>query len=100
VSEVYQAQRLGAKLIKVFPGNVLGPEFVKSVKDVLPDTRLMPTGGVSPEKDNLEAWFDAGVCCVGMGSQLIPKALLAAGDFDGLTARIRDAVALIKSIRT
>lgn len=100
VSEVYQAHKLGAKLIKVFPGNVLGPAFVKSVRDVLPEVQLMPTGGVAPERENLEGWFGAGVCCVGMGSQLIPKSLLEAGDFNTLSTRIREAVSLVKSIRT
>lgn len=99
VSEVYKAHCLGAKLLKVFPGNVLGPEFVKSVKDVLPAIPLMPTGGVSPNRENLAAWFGAGVSCVGMGSQLIPKDLLAAGDFDGLRAHIRKAFELVQAVR-
>lgn len=99
VSEVYQAQMMGAKLIKVFPGNVLGPDFVKSVKDVLPLVQLMPTGGVSPNRDNLSAWFSAGVSCVGMGSQLIPKDLLAAGDYEGLREHIKSALNLVQSVK-
>lgn len=99
VSEVYRAHSLGATLIKVFPGNVLGPEFVKSVKDVLPAVSLMPTGGVSPNKENLSAWFGAGVSCVGMGSQLIPKDLLAAGDFESLRVHIEKACSLVQSVR-
>lgn len=99
VSEVYRAHSLGAKLIKVFPGNVLGPEFVKSVKDVLPAVRLMPTGGVSPSRENLSAWFEAGVSCVGMGSQLIPRKLLAEGNVDVLREHIREALAMVRAVR-
>lgn len=98
VSEVYRAHVLGAKLIKVFPGNVLGPDFVKSVKDVLPAARLMPTGGVAPERENLSGWFGAGVTCVGMGSQLIPKTLLASGDYNALKGRVQEALTLVQSI--
>jgi 2-dehydro-3-deoxyphosphogluconate aldolase/(4S)-4-hydroxy-2-oxoglutarate aldolase len=100
VSEVYRAHALGAKLIKVFPGNVLGPDFVKSVKDVLPSVPLMPTGGVSPTSENLSAWFSSGVSCVGMGSQLIPKDILAAGDYEGLKAHIKKAFNLVQSVKT
>ncbi len=99
VSEVYGAHRLGAKLIKAFPGNVLGPEFIKSVKDVLPGVALMPTGGVSPNRENLSAWFNSGVCCVGMGSQLIPKDLLAAGDFEALRGHIQKALGIVQAVR-
>jgi len=99
VSEVYQAHRMGAKLVKVFPGNVLGPDFVKSVKDVLPAVPLMPTGGVSPTRENLLAWFGAGVTCVGMGSQLVPKDLLAAGDYEALKTHIQKAVSLVQAVR-
>lgn len=99
VSEVYRAHSLGAKLIKVFPGNVLGPEFVKSVKDVLPASRLMPTGGVSPSRENLSAWFEAGVSCVGMGSQLLPRKLLAEGNFDVLREHIREALTMVQAVR-
>jgi 2-dehydro-3-deoxyphosphogluconate aldolase/(4S)-4-hydroxy-2-oxoglutarate aldolase len=99
VSEVYKAHSLGAKLIKIFPGNVLGHEFVKSVKDVMPSVSLMPTGGVSPNRENLAAWFGSGVSCVGMGSQLIPKDLLAAGDYVGLKAHIQKAFTLVQSVR-
>jgi 2-dehydro-3-deoxyphosphogluconate aldolase/(4S)-4-hydroxy-2-oxoglutarate aldolase len=99
VSEVYEAHRLGAKLIKVFPGNVLGPDFVKSVKDVLPAVPLMPTGGVSPTRENLSAWFSAGVSCVGMGSHLIPKDMLAAGDYKGLKSHIQMAFNLVQSVK-
>ena len=99
VTEVHRAQGLGAKLIKIFPGNVLGPAFAKSVKSVLPEVRIMPTGGVKPTANNLTSWFDAGVSCVGMGSQLFSKNLIQSGNYSQLQDEISDALSLIRSIR-
>lgn len=73
VTEIHQAQKYGATLVKIFPGNVLGPEFVQAVLGPMPWTRMMPTGGVSTDRDNLERWFRSGVACVGMGSGLFKK---------------------------
>ncbi|RSK29576.1 beta/alpha barrel domain-containing protein [Hymenobacter metallilatus] len=70
VSEVYQATRLGAAIVKIFPGNVLGPGFVKSLRGPMPTVPLMVTGGVEPTETSLREWFGAGVNVVGMGSQL------------------------------
>ncbi|MEO0571712.1 MAG: bifunctional 4-hydroxy-2-oxoglutarate aldolase/2-dehydro-3-deoxy-phosphogluconate aldolase [Bacteroidota bacterium] len=99
VTEIYQALQLGAKVIKAFPGNVLGPGFVKSVKAVYPKVPIMPTGGVAPSEENLRAWFDAGVTCVGMGSQLISKHTVKAQDFDRLSAVVRGTLKTIEKIR-
>jgi 2-dehydro-3-deoxyphosphogluconate aldolase / (4S)-4-hydroxy-2-oxoglutarate aldolase len=87
----------GAPLLKLFPGSVLGPSFVSAVRPVVPHIRFMPTGGVEPTAQSLGAWFSAGVFCVGMGSQLIPKEMLDSGDFEGLTARISSALQLAKA---
>jgi 2-dehydro-3-deoxyphosphogluconate aldolase/(4S)-4-hydroxy-2-oxoglutarate aldolase len=76
LTEIVNAKNAGAELIKVFPGSVLGPKFISSVLAVVPDLKLMPTGGVEPTTENLKAWFDAGVYCVGIGSQLISKAII------------------------
>ena len=73
VSEVGFAQEAGCDLIKVFPGDVLGPKFVKGLLAPMPWSKLMVTGGVEPTEENLSAWFSAGVYCVGMGSKLFPK---------------------------
>ena len=70
VSEVFQATRLGAAIVKIFPGNVLGPGFIKSLRGPMPTVPLMVTGGVEPTEDSLREWFGAGVNVVGMGSQL------------------------------
>ena len=99
VSEVGKAQELGCDLCKVFPGDVLGPKFVKGLRAPMPWSRLMVTGGVKPEKENLKGWFDAGVTCVGMGSNLFPKEVIAAGEWAKITTLCSDALAIIKEIR-
>ena len=75
-SEIIAAENAGIKFIKLFPGNMLGPEFLSSIKDIFPKLLFMPTGGVDTTKENIEGWFKAGVCAVGMGSKLISKKLM------------------------
>lgn len=100
VSEIAQAEELGAEIVKVFPGTeVGGPDFVKSVLGPCPWTRIMPTGGVDATRASLEAWFEAGVACVGVGSKLITKEVISNGDFDTLTENVRQVVGWIKEIR-
>lgn len=99
VSEVSAAQEAGCDLCKVFPGDVLGPAFVKGLRAPMPWSRLMVTGGVKPERANLEAWFKAGVTCVGMGSNLFPKETVAAGDWPRITALCREALQIIQEVR-
>jgi 2-dehydro-3-deoxyphosphogluconate aldolase/(4S)-4-hydroxy-2-oxoglutarate aldolase len=99
-SEIGQAEELGCEIVKVFPGaSVGGPEFVKNVLGPMPWTRIMPTGGVDASEASLRAWFGAGVVAVGMGSNLVTKVLLDSGDYAGIEARVRDTVALIRTIR-
>ena len=81
VSEVGAAQECGCDLCKVFPGDVLGPKFVKGLTAPMPWSKLMVTGGVEPTRENISAWFAAGVYCVGMGSKLFPKDKIAAADW-------------------
>ncbi|ERM82719.1 hypothetical protein P872_04165 [Rhodonellum psychrophilum GCM71 = DSM 17998] len=99
VTEVFQAKTLGAKLIKAFPGNLLGPDFIKAVKSIMPDVKLMPTGGVEPTAANLTSWFNSGVFCVGMGSQLFDKKEIENKEFDVLTKKIKEALETIQEIR-
>ncbi|MCP4883165.1 MAG: bifunctional 4-hydroxy-2-oxoglutarate aldolase/2-dehydro-3-deoxy-phosphogluconate aldolase [Flavobacteriales bacterium] len=80
LTEIARAEELGCEIVKLFPGDVYGPEFVKAVKGPQPWTSIMPTGGVSPNEENIIAWFKAGVTCVGMGSKLIKKN--GNGDYD------------------
>jgi len=91
LTEIYQATQLGAEVVKVFPGNVLGPGFIKAVKGPMPWLNLMVTGGVEPTAESLTTWFGAGVTAVGLGSQL----------FTGETASpdaLRDRVAMLVQI--
>jgi 2-dehydro-3-deoxyphosphogluconate aldolase/(4S)-4-hydroxy-2-oxoglutarate aldolase len=100
VTEIHKAEILGVEICKIFPGSeVGGPAFVKSVKGPCPWTEIMPTGGVSPAKESLSAWFGAGVACVGMGSNLITKELLAAKDYTGITKKVKETIELIQQIR-
>ena len=99
VSEVGFAQECGCDLCKVFPGDVLGPKFVKGLKAPMPWSMLMITGGVKPEEDNLRGWFQAGATCVGMGSNLFPKDVIAAKDWSKITALCREALDIIKRVR-
>jgi len=98
VTEVFKAKKLGATLVKAFPGNLLGAEFIKAVLSVMPDLKMMPTGGVEPTEENLRGWFGAGVTCVGMGSQLINKELLKDRKFDELEEKFSDAINIIKDL--
>lgn len=99
VSEVGFAQECGCDLCKVFPGDVLGTAFVKGLKAPMPWSNLMVTGGVKPTKENLEGWFKAGVTCVGMGSNLFPKDVIAAKEWSKITDLCKGALDIIKEIR-
>lgn len=99
VSEVGFAQEMGCDLCKVFPGDVLGPAFIKGLKAPMPWSNLMVTGGVKPEESNLKAWFDAGVTCVGMGSNLFPAELIKSENWDGITKLCADTIAIIQKVK-
>ena len=99
VSEVGAAQEMGCDLCKVFPGDVLGPKFVKGLMAPMPWSKLMVTGGVEPTKENLTAWFKAGVFCVGMGSKLFPKDVVTAEDWPAITAKCKEALGFITETR-
>ncbi len=100
ISEIGKAEELGAELVKVFPASeVGGPSFIKAVKAPCPWTNIMPTGGVSCEKNNLEKWFQAGVTCVGMGSNLFPKEIMENGDYDALTIKVQKLIETIEQVR-
>lgn len=99
-TEINQAQEAGCEIVKLFPGgSVGGPEFVKAILGPMPWSKVMPTGGVDATEASLRPWFEAGIVACGMGSNLVTKALLDAGDYAGIEARVRDTVQLIKTIR-
>lgn len=100
VSEISYAEELGAEIVKIFPGaQVGGPKFVAGVRGPMPWTNIMPTGGVDPSEENLKAWFEAGVYCVGMGSNLITKELVSAKEYNKITENIKKALEVIKKVR-
>jgi len=101
LNDIATAEEYGAEIVKAFPGSAVGgPGFVKDVLGPRPWTRIMPTGGVTPEEDNLRTWFNAGVACVGMGSRLIRKEWIANGDYQKIEELTASTLALIKQIRT
>jgi 2-dehydro-3-deoxyphosphogluconate aldolase / (4S)-4-hydroxy-2-oxoglutarate aldolase len=100
-TEIGDAQELGCEIIKVFPGaSVGGPDFVRSVMGPMPWTRIMPTGGVEPTEASLRQWFGAGIVACGVGSNLITRDLLKARDYAGIEQRVREAITLVRRIRT
>ena len=98
LTEIATAEEFGCELIKLFPGDVLGPKFVKSIMGPQPWTSVMPTGGVSMELNNLKSWFDSGVTCVGMGSKLISNEILENKDYDLLKKNVKETLERIKSL--
>ncbi len=99
-TEIMLAESCGAKLVKLFPGNLLGPGFMSAIKELFPGLLFMPTGGVEVERGNLKGWFDAGVCAVGMGSKLITKDVLINKQYDKMVQMTKDALALIEEVRS
>lgn len=100
LTEIVTAKEHGAEVIKIFPGSVLGPGFVSSIMPVVPDLKLMITGGVEPTRENLTAWFKSGAMCVGMGSQLFTKDILQSRNWDLLSERVAQALDMVKEIRS
>jgi len=98
-SEIIAAENTGIKFIKLFPGNMLGPEFLSGIKDIFPKLLFMPTGGVDTTKENMEGWFKAGVCAVGMGSKLISKKLMDAKDYNTIEQDTKKVLELIQAIK-
>ena len=96
LTEIAKAEELGAEIIKVFPGNIYGPDFVKAILAPQPWTSLMPTGGVSPTEKNLKSWFDSGVTCVGMGSKLMIRKDDGSFDYDKIEYLTRNTLEIIK----
>ena len=99
VSEIGKAQELGCDLTKVFPGDVVGPNMVKGLKAPMPWSKIMVTGGVAPEEENLTKWFKAGVFCVGMGSKLFPSDKVKAGDWQYVTDKCKEALGYVAKAR-
>jgi len=99
-TEIIRAETLGAELIKLFPGNVLGPGFMSAIKEIFPGLLFMPTGGVELDKENISAWFKAGVCAVGMGSKLISKQVLEAKNYKQIEVSTREVLDIIRTLKS
>ncbi len=98
-SEIIAAENAGVKFIKLFPGDMLGPKFLSTIKDIFPKLLFMPTGGVDTTKESVESWYKAGVCAVGMGSKLISKALMEAKDYATIETETKKVLQIIASVK-
>lgn len=98
-TEIHVAENAGCKLVKLFPGNVLGPDFVSGIKELFPAMDFMPTGGVEVNKENISKWFNAGVSAVGLGSKLISKTILENKDYAAITKLSKEALNIIATIK-
>ena len=98
-TEIIAAENLGAKMVKLFPGNIIGMGFMSAVKELFPGLLFMPTGGVDTSKENIEGWFKAGVCAVGMGSKLVSKDIMANKQYELLIEEAKKVMAIIKECK-
>ncbi|MCB0642351.1 MAG: bifunctional 4-hydroxy-2-oxoglutarate aldolase/2-dehydro-3-deoxy-phosphogluconate aldolase [Phaeodactylibacter sp.] len=99
LTEIGKAEELGCEIVKLFPGSVYSPNFIQGILGPQPWTSIMPTGGVSPERDNLKRWFDAGAYCVGMGSKLMVKNGAGRFDYEAIEQLSREALGIIRELR-
>jgi 2-dehydro-3-deoxyphosphogluconate aldolase / (4S)-4-hydroxy-2-oxoglutarate aldolase len=95
-TEIAAAEEAGASIVKIFPGNILGPGYISAIKELFPGIQFMPTGGVEAEANNLSAWFNSGVVAVGMGSKLISKDLVENKNYEGIKQAARQSLELVK----
>jgi len=98
-SEIIAAENAGIRFIKLFPGDMLGPKYLSTIKDIFPKLLFMPTGGVDTTKESVESWYKAGVCAVGMGSKLISKQLMADKNYDAIATNTKAVFEIIGSVR-
>ena len=100
LTEIARAEELGCEIVKLFPGGTYGPSFIKAIKGPQPWTNVMPTGGVSPDEENLKSWFDSGAFCVGMGSKLISKEIIKKRNYSKLKNDVQNVLKVIKKIKS
>ncbi len=98
-TEIIMADDLGAQLIKLFPGSLLGPSYVSAMREIFPGLLFMPTGGVETTEENLSSWFSSGAAAVGLGSKLISKNLLETKDYEGIESLTRQTLQMVRAIR-
>jgi len=99
LTEIAKAEEMGCEIVKLFPGEIYGPNFIKAAKAPQPWTKIMPTGGVDATEDSLKSWFDAGATCVGIGSKLISNEIIANGKYEELTQKVKEVIEIIQKIK-
>ncbi|MHB8280221.1 MAG: bifunctional 4-hydroxy-2-oxoglutarate aldolase/2-dehydro-3-deoxy-phosphogluconate aldolase [Candidatus Humimicrobiaceae bacterium] len=100
INEIIRAEEFGTELIKIFPGETIGgPKFIEALKGPCPRTKVMPTGGVTTDEENIKAWFKSGVSCIGMGSQLVSKKSVSEKNYSLITDSTKKILNLIKALR-
>jgi 2-dehydro-3-deoxyphosphogluconate aldolase / (4S)-4-hydroxy-2-oxoglutarate aldolase len=99
-TEIIIAEQHGAKLVKLFPGSLLGPSYLTAIKEIFPGLMFMPTGGVDVSEENMRAWFNAGVVAVGLGSKVISKGLMQKKDYAAIGDLAAKALMLAKKIKS
>ncbi|MCU0375958.1 MAG: bifunctional 4-hydroxy-2-oxoglutarate aldolase/2-dehydro-3-deoxy-phosphogluconate aldolase [Chitinophagaceae bacterium] len=98
-TEIIAAENAGIGFIKLFPGNMLGVEFLTTIKDIFPKLLFMPTGGVDTTEESIANWYSAGVCAVGMGSKLISKKLMEAKDYAAMQQKTTEVLGIIARVK-
>lgn len=98
-TDIIAAENAGVTFVKLFPGNALGPGFMSAIKDVFPNLKFMPTGGVDTTKESIESWFKAGVSAVGMGSKLVSRELMLAKDYATIESETKKVLDIIQTLK-
>jgi 2-dehydro-3-deoxyphosphogluconate aldolase / (4S)-4-hydroxy-2-oxoglutarate aldolase len=99
-TEISTAEEAGVEIVKIFPGETVGgPAFIKAVLGPMSWTRIMPTGGVEPTAEGVSRWIKAGAACLGLGSNLIRREAVAAGDFESVSETVRSVLQYIQDAR-
>jgi 2-dehydro-3-deoxyphosphogluconate aldolase / (4S)-4-hydroxy-2-oxoglutarate aldolase len=98
-TEIILADELGAQLVKLFPGSLLGPSYLKAIKEIFPGLLFMPTGGVETSEENLRSWFKSGAGVVGLGSKLISKNLVETKDYEGIETLTKQTLQIVQKIK-
>jgi 2-dehydro-3-deoxyphosphogluconate aldolase/(4S)-4-hydroxy-2-oxoglutarate aldolase len=98
-TEIHHADLSGCRVVKLFPGNHLGPGFVQAIKPLFPGIRFIPTGGVELDEESMGAWFSSGVFAVGLGSNLVSRSIMDNEQYEELTRRTRLARQIIERVK-
>jgi 2-dehydro-3-deoxyphosphogluconate aldolase / (4S)-4-hydroxy-2-oxoglutarate aldolase len=98
-TEIGIAENNGAKMVKIFPCSQVSPAFIKTMQDVFPTMQFIPTGGVDATAESIESWFKVGVAAVGLGSKLISKEIINTKNYDTLSNKVKEVLAIIDKIQ-